>query len=112
MGSGEEEKEEEEEGRSSDSEEEGKVYEDYDPWDPLRKKLGEDLKEPNTRSNGCLIWVNTIPGALLGIELHELSFIPPFWVGFSKQRKKPGGRRSSLWSQNAFLRLSPSERSE
>ena len=25
----------------------------------------------------------------LGIEIHEVGFIPPFWVGFSKQRKKP-----------------------
>ena len=24
------------------------------------------------------------------IEFHEVGFIPPFWVGFSKQRKKPG----------------------
>ena len=26
----------------------------------------------------------------LAIEFHEVGFIPPFWVGFSKQRKKPG----------------------
>ena len=26
----------------------------------------------------------------LGIEFHEVGFIPPFWVGFSQQRKKPG----------------------
>ena len=25
----------------------------------------------------------------LVIEIHEVGFIPPFWVGFSKQRKKP-----------------------
>ena len=25
----------------------------------------------------------------LGIEIHDVGFIPPFWVGFSKQRKKP-----------------------
>ena len=24
----------------------------------------------------------------LGIEFHEVGFIPPFWVGFSKERKK------------------------
>ena len=39
-------------------------------------------------------------------------FIPPFWVGFSKQRKKPGWRRSSNCVQNAFVRLSPSGRNE
>ena len=26
----------------------------------------------------------------LGIEFYNFGFIPPFWVGFSKQRKKPG----------------------
>ena len=30
-----------------------------------------------------------------GIEFHEVVFVPPFLVGFSKQRKKPGWRRSS-----------------
>ena len=25
----------------------------------------------------------------LGIEFHEVGFIPPFWVGFSKQRETP-----------------------
>ena len=38
--------------------------------------------------------------------------MPPFWVGFSKQRKKPGWRRSSNCVQNAFFQLSPSGRSE
>ena len=38
--------------------------------------------------------------------------MPPFWVGFSKQRKKPGWRRSSNCAQNAFFQLSPSGRSE
>ena len=38
--------------------------------------------------------------------------MPPFWVGFSKQRKKPGWRRSSNCVQNAFFRLSPSGRNE
>ena len=38
--------------------------------------------------------------------------MPPFWVGFSKQRKKPGLRRSSNCVQNAFFQLSPSGRSE
>ena len=36
--------------------------------------------------------------------------MPPFWVGFSKQRKKPGWRRSSNCVQNAFFQLSPSGR--
>ena len=40
---------------------------------------------------------------IVGIKLHEVSFIPPFWVGFSKQRKKPNWRLSSNWVQNAFL---------
>ena len=38
--------------------------------------------------------------------------MPPFWVGFSKQRKKPGVRRSSNCVQNACFRLSPSGRNE
>ena len=48
----------------------------------------------------------------LGIEFHEVGFIPPFWMGFSKQRKKPGWRRSPKCVQNAFFRLSPSMRNE
>ena len=39
----------------------------------------------------------------LGIEIHEVGFIPPFLVGFSKQRKKPNWRISSNWVQNAFF---------
>ena len=39
----------------------------------------------------------------LGIEIHEVGFIPQFWVGFSKQRKKPNWRISSNWIQNAFF---------
>ena len=46
----------------------------------------------------------------LGIEFTNFGFIPPFWVGYFKQRKKPGWRRSSNCVQNAFFRLSPSER--
>ena len=38
--------------------------------------------------------------------------MPPFWVGFSKQRKKPGSRRSSNCVPNAFINLSPSGRNE
>ena len=49
---------------------------------------------------------------ILGIEFHEVGFIPPFWVGFSKQRKKPGRRRSSTCDENAFFRLSQSGRNE
>ena len=48
----------------------------------------------------------------LGIEFYNFGFMPPFWVGFSKQRKKPGGRRSSNCVQNAFFQLSPSGRNE
>ena len=36
----------------------------------------------------------------------------PFWVGLSKQRKKPGWRRSSNCVQNAFFQLSTSGRKE
>ena len=46
------------------------------------------------------------------IKFYNFSFMPPFWVGFSKQRKKPGWRRSSNCVQNAFFQLSPSGRSE
>ena len=48
----------------------------------------------------------------LGIEFYNFGFMPPFWVGFSKQRKKPGGRRSTNYFQNAFFQLSPSGRNE
>ena len=48
----------------------------------------------------------------LGIEFYSFGFMPPFWVGFSKQRKKPGSRRSSHCVQNAFFQLAPSERNE
>ena len=46
----------------------------------------------------------------LGIEFYNFGFMPPFWVGFSKQRKKPDWRRSSNCVQNAFFQLSPSRR--
>ena len=48
----------------------------------------------------------------LGIEFYNFGFMPPFWVGFSKQRKKPAWRRSSNCVQNAFLQLSPLVRNE
>ena len=48
----------------------------------------------------------------LGIEFYNFGFMPPFWVGFSKQRKKPDWRRSSNCVQNAFFQLSPSGRNE
>ena len=44
----------------------------------------------------------------LGIEFYNFGFMPPFWVGFSKQRKKPGWQRSSNCVQNAFFQLFPS----
>ena len=48
----------------------------------------------------------------LGIEFYNFGFMPPFWVGFTKQRKKPGSRRSSNCVQNAFFQLSPSGRNK
>ena len=48
----------------------------------------------------------------LGIEFHEVGFITPFWVGLSKQPKKPGWRRSSNCVENVFFRLSQSKRNE
>ena len=48
----------------------------------------------------------------LGIEFYNFGFMPPFWVGFTKQRKKPGSRRSTNCVQNAFSQLSPSGRNE
>ena len=48
----------------------------------------------------------------VGIEFYNFGFLPPFWVGFSKQRKKPDWRRSSNCFQNAFFLLSPSGRNE
>ena len=48
----------------------------------------------------------------LSIEFYSFGFMPPFWVGISKQRKKPGSRRSSHCVQNAFFQLSPSGRNE
>ena len=48
----------------------------------------------------------------LGIEFYNFGFLPPFWVGFSKQRKKPGWRKSSNYVRNAFFLLSPSGRNE
>ena len=48
----------------------------------------------------------------VGIEFHEVGFILQFWMGFSKQGKKPGWRTSSNCVQNAFFRLSPSGRNE
>ena len=48
----------------------------------------------------------------LGIEFHGVGFIPPFWVGFSKQGKKPGWRTSSNCVQNELVRLSPLGRNE
>ena len=48
----------------------------------------------------------------LGVEFHEIGFIPPFWGGFSKQGKKPGWRTSSNCVQNVFFGLSLSGRNE
>ena len=46
------------------------------------------------------------------IKFYNFGFMQPFCVGFSKQRKKPGWRRSSNCVQNAFFQLSPSGRRE
>ena len=56
------------------------------------------------------IWANR--KNTLWIEFHEVGFTPPFSVGFSQQRKKPGWRRSSNCVQNSFFRLFPSGRNE
>ena len=48
----------------------------------------------------------------LGIEFYNFGFMPPFWVGFTKQRKKPGSRRSTNCVQNAFFQFAPSGRNE
>ena len=48
----------------------------------------------------------------LGIEFYNFGFMPPFWVGLSKQQKKPGSPRSSNCVQNAFFQLSHSERND
>ena len=48
----------------------------------------------------------------LEIKFYNFGFMPPFCVGFSKQRKTLGLRRSSNSVQNAFFQLSPSGRSE
>ena len=48
----------------------------------------------------------------LGIEFYNFGFTAQFRVGFSKQRKKPGGRRSSNFVRNAFFQFSPSGRNE
>ena len=38
-----------------------------------------------------------------GIEFYNFGFMAPFWVSLSKQRKKPGSRRSTNCVQNAFF---------
>ena len=48
----------------------------------------------------------------LGIEFHQVGFIPPFWVGFTKQRKTPGWRSFSNWVENSFCRVFPSGRNK
>ena len=48
----------------------------------------------------------------LGIKFYNFGFMPSFWVGFSKQRKKPGLQSSSNCVQNTFFKLSLSGRNE
>ena len=49
---------------------------------------------------------------ILGIQFPEVGFIPPFFLGFCMQCKKPGCRRSSNCVENSFRRVSPSGRNE
>ena len=80
---------------------------------PSRAKSRVDELRPSGFKRICLTfpigakWKNTVK-----IEFHEVGFIPPFWVGFSKQGKKPGWRTSSNCAQNAFFRFSPWGRNE
>ena len=46
------------------------------------------------------------------VRFYNFGFMPPFWVGFSKQRKKPGLQSSSNCVQNTFFKLSLSGRNE
>ena len=41
----------------------------------------------------------------LGIEFYNFGFMPPFWVGFSKQRKKPGSRKWSISFKTRFVKF-------
>ena len=80
---------------------------------PSRAKSRVDERRPIGFKRTC----STFPiGAkrknTLKIEFHEVGYIPPFWVGFSKQGKKPGWRTSSNCVQNELVRLSPSGRNE
>ena len=85
---------------------------------PFWVGFSKQRKKPGLRrSSNCVqnAFFSTFPiGAKrknsLGIEFYNFGFMAPFWVGYSKQRKKPGWRRSSKCVQNAFFRLSPSER--
>ena len=85
---------------------------------PFWVGFSKQRKKPGwRRSSNCVqnAFFSTFPNGSkrknsLGIEFYNFGFMPPFWVGYSKQRKKPGWRRSSKCVQNAFFRLSPSER--
>ena len=41
----------------------------------------------------------------LGIEFYNFGFLPPFWVAFSKQRKKPGSRKWSIAFKTRFVKF-------
>ena len=85
-----------------------------------RKKPGS-LGSKVVQSRSKRVWVK-FPRKIGGKRKNSLlikifvklnfGFMPPFCVGFSKQRKKPGWRRSSNCVQNALFQLSLSGRSE
>ena len=87
---------------------------------PFWVGFSKQRKKPGSRrSTNCVqnAFFLTFPiGAkrknTLGIEFYNFGFMKPFWVGLSKQRKKPGSRRSTNCVQNAFFQLFPSGRNE
>ena len=46
------------------------------------------------------------------IKFNEFVIIPPFWEGFTKERKTPGWRKTSNCVENSFFRVSPYGRNE
>ena len=82
---------------------------------PFWVVFSKQRKKPGSRrSSNCVqnAFFQTFPIGekrknTLGIEFYNFGFMPPFWVGFSKQRKKPGSRRSSNCVQNAFFHNFP-----
>ena len=80
---------------------------------PFRAKAGlTNVDQLRSKRVFSTFPIGAIRKNTLRIEFHEVGFIPPFWVGFSKQGKKLGWRTSSNCVQNALFRLSPSGRNE